>query len=379
MRKKLRKREAFKVLAKGKVLKIAQIAPLWVSVPPQKYGGIERVVHYLTEGLIKKGHDVTLFASGDSKTKAKLISVYPRALLKDNIPWTDPLWNLENLSRAFKKAGDFDIIHSHLDLWTLFFQELTRTPVVHTFHNPLYTSSITDPKRIPTRLKMFNLHKKSYGCFISKSQRRLCPVKFPKNRVVYNGIDLSLYKFNPKPKDHFIWIARVDPYKGIENAISAAEKAGVKLLLAGRLDPWRKEYFKKKIKPHLSNKIKFLGQLSQKQLSGFYREAKACLYPIEWQEPFGLIMAESMACGTPVIAFEQGSVPEVVKDGKTGFVVPFLNKRRKKNIEGIVKAIKKIEEIKREDCRAWVEKKFSYQRMVDDYEKIYYQVTKQKP
>jgi len=187
-----------------------------------------------------------------------------------------------------------------------------------------------------------------------------------------------LYKFNPKPKDHFVWIARVDPYKGIENAISAAEKAGVKLLLAGRLDPWRKEYFKKKIKPHLSNKIKFLGQLSQKQLSGFYREAKACLYPIEWQEPFGLIMTESMACGTPVIAFDQGSVSEVVKDGKTGFVVPSLNKKRKKNIKGLVKAIKKIEEIKREDCRTWVKNKFSYQKMVDNYEKVYYQIIRRK-
>jgi len=366
-------------MRKKKKLKIAQIAPLWVSVPPQKYGGIERIVHYLTEELVRRGHDVTLFASGDSKTKAKLVSVYPRGLLKDNIPWTDPLWNLENLSRAFREAGNFDIIHSHLDLWTLFFQELTKTPVIHTFHNPLYISSVTDPKRIPTRLKMFNIHKKTaYGCFISKSQRRLCPIKFPRSRVVYNGIDLGLYKFNPKPKDYFVWIARVDPYKGIENAILAAKKAKVKLLLAGRLDPWRKEYFKKKIRPHLSKKIKFLGQLSQKELSGFYGKAKACLYPIEWQEPFGLIMTESMACGTPVIAFDQGSVPEVIKDGKTGFVVPFLNKRGEKNIKGLVEAIKRIDQIKREDCRTWVNKKFSYQRMTDDYEKIYYQFLKPK-
>ena len=157
-------------MTKNKKLRIAQIAPLWVRIPPEKYGGIERIVHYLTEELIRKGHDVTLFASGDSKTKAKLISVYPRALKKDKIPWTDPFWNLENLSAAFKKASQFDIIHAHLDLWTLFFQELTSTPVVHTFHNPLYTSSITDPKRLPTRLKMFEIHKKTtFGCFISKS------------------------------------------------------------------------------------------------------------------------------------------------------------------------------------------------------------------
>jgi glycosyltransferase involved in cell wall biosynthesis len=356
-----------------KKLKIAQIAPLWTSIPPEKYGGIERIVHFLTEELVKRGHKVTLFASGDSKTKAKLVSICPRGLLKDKIPWTDPFWNLENLSSAFKRAGKFDVIHSHLDLWTLFFQELTKTPIVHTFHNPLYTSSITDPKRIPTRLKMFNLHKRTTnGCFISKSQRELCPVKFPKNWLVYNGIDLSHFKFNPKPKDHLVWVGRIDPYKGIENAIKAAEIAGEKLLLAGRLDPYRKEYFEKKIRPHLNSKIKYLGHLSSQEMPKFYREAKACLYPIEWHEPFGLIMAESMASGTPVIVFDRGSAKEVVKDGKTGFVVPFLNKKGEKNIQGLVKAIKKIDRIKRENCRLWVEKNFSYQKMVSDYEKIYY-------
>ncbi|KPJ71766.1 hypothetical protein AMJ50_00265 [Parcubacteria bacterium DG_74_3] len=366
-------------MKKRKKLKIAQIAPLWIPVPPKKYGGIERIVHYLTEELVMRGHEVTLFASGNSKTKAKLVSVYHKGLLEGKIPWTDPFWNLENLSRAFREADHFDVIHSHLDLWTLFFQELTKTPVLHTFHNPLYTASITDPKRIPTRLKMFNLHRKtSYGCFISKSQRKLCPVKFPRNWVVYNGIDLSLYKFNPKPKDYFVWIARVDPYKGIENAILAAKKAQVKLLLAGRLDPGRKEYFRKKIKPHLSNKIKFLGELSQEKLANFYGNARACLYPIEWQEPFGLIMAEAMACGTPVIAFDQGSVSEVIKNGKTGFVVPFLDKKGKRNIKGLVGAIRKIDRIKREDCRNWVEKQFSYQRMTDDYEKIYYKILTSK-
>lgn len=360
-----------------KKLKIAQVAPLWIGIPPEKYGGIERIVHYLTEELIRRGHDVTLFASGDSKTKAKLISVYPRALKKDNIPWTDPFWNLENLSRAFQVASQFDIIHSHLDLWTLFFQELTKTPVMHTFHNPLYTPSVTDPTKIPTRLKIFEHYKENtFGCFISKSQRNLCPVKFPHNFIVYNGIDISLYKFNPKPKDYFIWIARIDPHKGIENAIEAVERAGVKLLLAGRLDPERYNYFKKKIKPHLNDKIQYIGELSQDQLSDFYGNAIACLYPIEWHEPFGLIMAESMACGTPVIAFNLGSVPEVVKDGETGFVVPFKDKKGEKNIRGIVEAIKKIDQIDRKDCQKWVEKNFTYQKMTDRYERIYYRLTK---
>ena len=362
-------------------LKIAQVAPLWVKIPPEKYGGIERIVHYLTEELVRRGHQVSLFASGDSQTKAKLFSVYPRALKKDNIPWSDPFWNLENISRAFQQADSFDVMHSHLDLWTLFFQELTKTPTLHTFHNPLYTSSITAPEKLPARLKMFGLHKKtSYGCFISKSQRDLCPVKFPPklSSVVYNGIDIAHLKFNEKPKDYFVWIARIDPYKGIENAIEAAERTGVKLLLAGRLDPARKDYFKEKIKPRLSKKIQYIGEITQKELPDFYGNAIACLYPIEWHEPFGLIMTESMACGTPVIAFAQGSVPEVVKDGYSGFVVPMLNKKKEKNIEGIVKSIKKIEQIKRADCRKWVEQNFTYQKMTDRYEKLYYQLAQKK-
>ncbi|PIQ92057.1 MAG: glycosyl transferase [Parcubacteria group bacterium CG11_big_fil_rev_8_21_14_0_20_39_14] len=352
----------------NKKLRIAQIAPLWISIPPQKYGGIERIVFWLCEELTKRGHKVTLFASGDSKTSAKLVSVYPRGLLKDKVPWTDPFWNLENLSLAFRRTKEFDIIHSHLDLWTLFFQELTKVPVVHTTHNPLYISSITDPKRIPTRLKMFKIHRKTTNAvFISKSQRRLCPVKFPQNKIIYNGIDVSKFKFNPKPKDYFVWIARIDKYKGIENAIKAAEITGVKLLLAGRLDPFRKEYFKEKIKPHLSKKIKYIGELSKNQLSDFYGGAKACLYPIEWEEPFGLIVVEAMACGTPVIAFNHGSMPELItKD--TGFVV--------NNISEMVRAIKKVDKIDREKCRQRVEKYFTYSKMVDEYEKLYYSLIK---
>lgn len=351
-------------------LKIAQIAPLWFSIPPKKYGGIERIVSYLTEELVKRGHDVTLFASGDSKTEAKLVSIYPESLIKTGYSWQDPFWNLENLSEVFKRADDFDILHCHLDLWALPFQELTKKPVLHTLHNQLYKASITrEGDRKPTRLEIFEKHKKTtLAVFISKSERQQSAVKFSKSWVIYNGIDVSNFKFNPKPRDHFIWIARIDPFKGIENAIKAAEIAGAKLLLAGRLDPFREQYFKEKIKPHLSRKIKYLGELSQDQLSDFYGSAKACLYPIEWEEPFGLIMVESMSCGTPVIVFDRGSAREVVENGKTGFVV--------KNIGEMVKAMKKIDQIDRAACRKRIENLFSYQRMVDDYEKIYYSLVK---
>jgi len=357
-----------------KKLKIAQVVPLWVPVPPKKYGGIERIASYLTEELVKRGHDVTLFASGDSKTKAKLVSVYPRSLLKDNISWTDQLWNLENLSLSFSRAKEFDVIHSHLDVWSVFFQELVKTPVVHTFHNPLYAKK---EKKITTnRLRMFDLHKKGgHFCYISESQKALSPLKIRRSSVVYNGIDTSLFKFYPKPKDYFVWIARIDPYKGIENAIAAAEMAGVKLLLAGRLDKARKDYFNQRIKPHLGKRIKFIGELSQNELSDFYGNAIASLYPIEWHEPFGLVMVESMATGTPVIGFARGSVNEVVKHGYSGYVLPMM-KKGKRNIKGLAEAIKNIGKIRREDCRIWVDENFSYQKMTDEYEKIYYKLAR---
>ncbi|PIR71660.1 MAG: glycosyl transferase [Candidatus Nealsonbacteria bacterium CG10_big_fil_rev_8_21_14_0_10_37_25] len=349
-----------------KKLKIAQIAPLWFPIPPEKYGGIERIVHFLTEELVKRSHQVTLFASGDSKTKAKLVSVTPKSLIKAGYSWQDPFWNLENLSTAFKMAEKFDIIHSHLDLWALPFQDLTRVPVLHTLHNQLYKASITrEGERKPTRLEIFEKHKKeTLAVFISKSERKQSAVRFPKNWVIYNGINITQFKFNPKPKSHFIWIARIDPFKGIENAIRATEILDVELLLAGRLDPARKKYFETKIRPHLSRKIRYLGELPQEELSDFYGQAKACLYPIEWEEPFGLIMVEAMATGTPVIAYRRGSVPEIVKNGETGFVV--------ENIEEMVEAMKKIDEIDRAKCRQRVEKYFSYQKMVDEYEKLYY-------
>lgn len=351
-------------------LKIAQIAPLWFPIPPKKYGGTERIVSFLTDGLVDKGHDVTLFASGDSKTKAKLVSVYPQSLIEAGYDWKDPFWNLENLATVFKRTNEFDIIHCHLDIWALPFQRFTRKPVLHTLHNQLYRASITrEGEKRFGRLEIFERNKKEVlPVFISKSEREKSAVRFPKSWVVYNGIDISQFTFNQKPKDHFIWIARIDPYKGIEGAIRAAEISGSKLLLAGRLDDYRKEYFETKIKPHLSKKIRYLGEISQEELSDFYGSARACLYPIDWEEPFGLVMVESMATGTPVIVFDRGSAKEIVEDGKTGFVV--------KDIKEMIKAMKKINQIDRINCRERVEKYFTYQRMVSDYEKIYYEILK---
>ncbi len=348
-----------------KRLKIAQVAPLWFPIPPKKYGGTEWIVYYLCEELTKKGHNVTLFASGDSKVPCKLIKTHPISLIKDNISWSDQSYNLLNLSNAFKKGNEFDIIHTHIDLWETYFPQLTKTPCVHTIHNPLYSTKEKD-----SRLYIFSKFKNNNYVAISNSHKKLSRIKMNFVKTIHNGIKMNDFKFNPNPKNHFIWCARIDKYKGIENAIQIARKANINLVLAGRLDVSQKDYFNKKIKPFLGRKIKYIGEYSFKEKSDFFGNAKALLFPIEWHEPFGLNMVESMACGTPVIAFNKGSVSEVVKDKKTGFVV--------ENISEAVKAIKKIDKIKRQDCREWVNDNFSTEIMSNNYEKLYYEIISKK-
>lgn len=353
-------------------LRIAQIAPIWYSVPPKKYGGIERIVHYLTEGLVRRGHYVTLFASGDSKTKAKLLSCRARCLSKDKISWEDFHWSLENLSFAFKRAAEFDIVHSHTGLRTLFFQDLVKTPVLHTFHNPIAGKR----KELPPVLEILERRAgQTNVCFISKEAKKICPIKTKRSWLVYNGIDLVLFKFSATSKDELLWAGRVEEYKGIENAIRLAQMAKMRLNLVGKLDPEKKQYFEKKIKPHLSEKIRYLGELSQRELVPLYQSALAFIYPIEWPEPFGLTMVEAQACGTPVVVFDKGSAREVVQDKKTGFVVPFLNEKGEKNYQGLLAALKNIRDIKREDCRAFIEENFTIKKMLDNYEKIYFELT----
>lgn len=346
-----------------KKLKIAQIAPVWFSIPPKKYGGIERIISFLTEELVKRGHKVTLFAPGNSKTKAKLVSLIKKGAISSGAKWTDYWWNLLNHSVAFERTKEFDIIHCHWIMMGGFFQRFIKTPVLHTLHNI--------PPVAHPRWKIFKYYKDDLNLvFISKSEKKNAPIRFKNNWIVYNGIDISQFKLNLKPKEHFIWIARICPAKGTKEAIEIAKKAKVKLLLAGQIQPRHKNYFEKEIKPELNSQIQYLGELSQKDLSDFYDSAKGCLYPIKWEEPFGLVMTESMACGTPVIVFDRGSAKEVVKNGKTGFVV--------KSVKEAVGAIKKIDQIDREECRKRVEQNFTLEKMVDNYEKVYYQMLKKQ-
>lgn len=342
-----------------KKLRIAQIAPLWFSIPPKKYGGTERIISFLSEGLTKKGHQVTLFATGDSKTKAKLVAPIEKGIIPSGGNWSNFWWNPFCHSMAFERADEFDIIHCHWGIMGAYFQRFVKTPVVHTMHNI--------PPSHDKKWRIFDYYRKDLNLvFISHSERRNAKFRSKKTWVIYNGINVNEFKLNVKPKDHFVWVARITAVKGPENAIKIAQKAGIKLLLAGQIQPQHKKYFKEKIKPHLNNQIQYVGELTQKELVKFYGEARACLYPIEWEEPFGLVMAESMACGTPVIAFNQGSVPELIKDGETGFIV--------KDIEEAVRAVKKIDQIDRRMCRKRVEENFSVQKMVDEYEKLYYEI-----
>lgn len=361
---------------KKRKLKIAQVSPCWYPIPPKKYGGIERIVYFLCEELTKRGHDVTLFASGDSKTSAKLVPVYPTNLVKLKTPWHENILNTESLVKACQREKEFDILHSHLDHLGTIFQDLIKTPIIHTFHNPMLKRK---EERVASKLQLYQRHKKeTLGVFISKSQKKGSYIKFPRSQIVYNGIEITKFKFNPKPDDYFFWAGRCESYKGIENAIKTAKITGIKLLLAGKIDPGREGYFNNKIKPHLSRKIKFLGELSEKKLIRLYRGARGCLYPIEWEEPFGLVMAEAMATGTPVITFKKGAAPEVVKNKETGFVLPFLDKKGETNIEGLVDSVKRIDEIKRKKCRERVEKMFSIEKMTESYEKIYYKAINEK-
>ncbi len=310
-------------------------APLWIA-------------SQITERLVERGHQVTFFASSDSKTKAKLISENLISLKRNKK--LKPYLNIELVvfyeqilvSKLYQMAqkGKFDIIHIHPYRRGLPYAALlTEIPTVFTIHEP-----ISPPKKF-----MFSQYKNCpqiYYVSLSEAQRKpMRDLNYAEN--IYNGIEIKKYRFNNKPDDCFVIAGRIVPEKGIHLAIKVAKIAGVKLIIAGAIAKSQKEYWEKQVKPHLSKDIKYVGNIPYLKMSSFYRKAKAFLFPIQWEEPFGLVMTEAMACGTPVIAFRRGSVSEVVKHGKTGFIVPPLNKNKKPNIEGLVEAIKKIDQIDR--------------------------------
>lgn len=334
-------------------MKIAQVAPVWERVPPRKYGGIELVVALLTDELVKQGHDVTLFATGDSQTKAKLRSVYhtaaPRQLLGNPVP------DLYHTTMAFEEAKNFDIIQNHTGYSGIALSNFIDTPVLTTLHG-IFTD-INTPF-----FKAF-----AGSCYynsISNEQRNHGP-KLNYAGTVYNAIDMDSYQFNAKKKDNYVYVSRITKDKGSDVVIRIAKKAGIKLVMAGKIDPGRDtEYFEKEVAPHIDGEqIIFKGEVSEKEKRELLRDAKAFIFPLQWAEPFGLVMPEAMACGTPVISFPYGSVPEVVDNGITGFVV---------NTEDeMVEAVKKVDEIDPYKCREHAESRFGVPRMAQDYLALY--------
>lgn len=352
-----------------KSLRIAQIAPLWFPVPPKGYGGTELVVSRLTENLIKKGHQVTLFASGNSKTKGRLVSVVGKELRKLGVPYLFDSYNILNLVEAFSQAKRFDILHTHIDVYDPIFRAQSSTPTIATLHNPFWPKAKKRSRQwyaYQGRTLLYNRFPKLPYISISNSYRKQCPAKIKFIKTIYHGVDPKSLKFNPKGGDCLVWLGRFSPNKGTHIAIKIAKKLNFKLLIAGKaVSPEDKEYFSQNIKPFLTKRIQFVGEIkTDAEKSEFLGSALAFLYPLQWEEPFGLTMIESQACGTPVIAFNRGSVPEVVKDKKTGFVI---NSEKE-----MMEAVKNISAIDRKECRKFFERKFTVQKMTDDYEEIYY-------
>ncbi len=347
----------------------------WPTPPPQNvfYAPLW-VAYYEAEELTKRGHKVFYFGSKKSKLKyAKLVSLEMPAI-KYNKELTrfikNPYLNekvvnfYEQLMIAkiyqMNQKEKFDIIHIHPYRRVIPFAYLTKTPTVITLHDPIEgwaKHQLFLTKKIP----------QIYLISLSNAQRKPSP-KLNYASTIYNGIDIKNFKFNQKPKNYFVAAGRFVPEKGIDLAIQAAKKAKIKLKIAG--GPPKGQYFEKKIKPYLEKNIEYLGMIDYLKMGDFYRQAKALLAPIKWEEPFGLYFIEAMACGTPVIAFNKGSASEIIKNKKTGFVV--------KNLNEMVKAIKKIDEIERSSCRNWVEQNFTVEKMAESYEKVFYKIIEKK-
>lgn len=336
-------------------MRIAQIAPIIERVPPQKYGGTERVVYALTEQLVKRGHDVTLFASGDSQTSAKLISVFPKALREARLLDIYGLntWTLLNIGLAYKMQGQFDIIHDHTGHIGLPLANISQTPAVITLHGPF----TTDNKA------MFKVLDRHFLVTISHAQ-------MPKNLkltnhlgTVYNGLEMSRYPFSKKDKGYLLFVGRISMEKGVHHAITVAQHLNLPLIIAAKLESFDMPYFQEYVGPRLSDQIRWVGEVDETERNKLMSQALCSLHPVTWAEPFGLTMIEAMACGCPVVAMNKGSIPEIVVDQKTGFIV--------EDVDEMIEAVQKIRSIRRESCRKHALKNFCAGKMAEGYENIY--------
>ncbi|GAB1539945.1 glycosyltransferase family 4 protein [Scytonema sp. NUACC21] len=341
-------------------MKIAQVAPLWERVPPSTYGGIELVVSRLTDELVRRGHDVTLFASGDSQTLASLEAICPRALRLDPDIKEGMMYEMLEASLVYQRAAEFDIIHSHIGVWALPLASTVSTPTVHTLHGAFTRDSS----------KVYSLHRTQPYISISNAQRQ---IDLNYASTVYNGIEIADYKFvaQPEQPNYLAFLGRFSPEKGPQHAIAIAKQTGWHLKMAGKVDVVDKEFFEKEIAPQIDGKqIEYLGEVDHSTKVELLGNASVTLFPITWREPFGLVMIESMATGTPVIGIDMGSVPEVIAHGKTGMVC--------QSYEEMAAMIPAALELNRQTCREYVENNFTVTQMVNGYEAVYEKIIRDR-
>ena len=340
-------------------MRIAQVSPLYESVPPKAYGGTERIVSYLTEELVEQGHEVTLFASGDSKTRACLIAPCPHSLRSDPSSADALVHTLVMLEQVFQESGRFDLIHFHIDWLHYPLCRRQRCPHLTTLHGRL---------DLPCLPSFFREYPDMHVVSISDSQREPLPW-LNWQGTVYHGLPNDLYTFRGKPGDYLAFLGRASPEKGVDRAIEIARRFGMTLKIAAKVDKADQDYFTAKLKPLLDQPgVEFIGEVGGKKKNDFLGNAYALLFPIDWPEPFGLVMIEAMACGTPVVSWPRGSVPEVMENGVTGFIV--------NSIPAAVAALTKVDKLDRQGCREVFEKRFSATRMAQDYAKIYHRLAK---
>jgi glycosyltransferase involved in cell wall biosynthesis len=342
-------------------MRIAILAPTWFAVPPTGYGGIEWVVALLADGLAAAGHEVTLFASGDSRTKAKLVYVFhdaPSVQIGRTMP------ELHHALACYARADEFDVINDHSGMLGAVLGGTVETPVVHTVHGPLDG----DPGEV---YELINQVAPQVGMIsISLNQRKPRPhLNWVAN--CHNALDFSVYPFKPTRGDYLLFLGRLSPDKGAHRAIAVAMETGLPLKIAGKKqDPKELTYFHEFVEPHLVDGIEYLGEVSHGEKVELLQNARATLFPIEWEEPFGLVMIESMACGTPVIATRWGAVPEVIEHGRSGIIVD--------DYRIIPVALEEADKLDPYDIRRYVEQEFSADRMVSDYLAAYRTIGEQR-
>lgn len=335
-------------------MRIAQVSPLYESVPPKLYGGTERVVAFLTEELVRQGHEVTLYASGDSVTSARLVACAPRSLRLDET-CIDPIArHFTMLERVFSDVPEYDIIHFHIDYLHFPLSRRTRIRQLSTLHGRL---------DIPDLVPVYREYGDMPLASISNAQRQ--PLSWANWKdTVYHGLPDDLFRLQEKPGDYLAFLGRMSSEKRPDRAIEIAKRAGMKLKIAAKVDKPDREYFNTEIKPLLNHPlVDFIGEIGELEKQEFLGNARALLFPIDWPEPFGLVMIEAMACGTPVIAYPCGSVPEIIDDGVTGFLVH--------SIDEATLAVERLESLDRRRCRLMFEKRFTANRMASDYMKLY--------